>query len=291
MEIYWISGGKKCGPAIVPDLLPLLESGEITPETKGWHKGCPDWTPLRDLPALAFYFKEDGREEFPPVGTDDAIPSSVRGASLPDAGSGETVPTAPIQVIAAPPPVLRFLARVLDSVLYMTLVFGLLRLLGAPFHPLYGTPLLWLPMYFLEGFLLSRYGATPGKMLLGISVTRLDGSRLSGSQGIYRGIQVFLFGVGFMYSILPLFMMAISWYQVRMRGVATWDARLGLVPRMASHVGSERLLAALLLVFACMVAAGMLVQAWVPDMLAWMNEAFAGTGTEIPSWLKNMLKN
>jgi uncharacterized RDD family membrane protein YckC len=63
--------------------------------------------------------------------------------------------------------------------------------------PSYGFRLQWHGLlYFLQvalpllyhGFFLSRYGATPGKMLLGLQVQRVDGRRLSFVRGACRGL-------------------------------------------------------------------------------------------------------
>ncbi|MBQ9835074.1 MAG: DUF4339 domain-containing protein [Akkermansia sp.] len=53
MDIYWIENGKRKGPVTVPDIISLVQMGELTPDTQGWHAGCAAWMPLRELPALA----------------------------------------------------------------------------------------------------------------------------------------------------------------------------------------------------------------------------------------------
>ena len=71
MDIYWIADKKQCGPATVPDVLSLVQMGELTPDTRGWHAGCEKWMPLRELPALADFLEEkpepEPAEELPPV--------------------------------------------------------------------------------------------------------------------------------------------------------------------------------------------------------------------------------
>ena len=72
MDIYWIADKRQCGPATVPDVLSLVQMGELSPDTRGWHAGCENWMPLRELPALADFLKEkeeepQQQEELPPV--------------------------------------------------------------------------------------------------------------------------------------------------------------------------------------------------------------------------------
>lgn len=52
-NIYWIRDKKRCGPATVPDVISLVQMGELTRSTLGWHSGCDKWMPLEKLPALA----------------------------------------------------------------------------------------------------------------------------------------------------------------------------------------------------------------------------------------------
>ncbi len=58
MDIYWIKDKSQCGPSTVPDVISLLQMGELTPETLGWHAGCKKWLPLRELPALADFLNK-----------------------------------------------------------------------------------------------------------------------------------------------------------------------------------------------------------------------------------------
>lgn len=276
MEIYWVENKKQCGPISVSEIISKIEAGELTAETRGWHSGCEAWRPLRELPALAFYFEREKKEDSPEK-EEDAV-------------NDQTAPI-PVQVITAPLPMMRFLARVVDSSLYMLAAFALLRALQMPFHALYFTPLLWLPMYFAEGWLLHVFGTTPGKKLFGIEVSRLDGSHLTTGQGINRSLQVFFFGMGFMYSILPLVTMAVSLYHVRTRGLTLWDARCKIFPKVVKSCGAERILTALAVVFCSLYLSGMLFQAWMPDMLTWLQETAQSEGGQVPSWMQNFLQH
>lgn len=71
MDIYWIKDKQRRGPATVPDILSLVQSGELTPDTLGWHAGCTGWQPLRELPALCDFLREpepETEEEAPRAG-------------------------------------------------------------------------------------------------------------------------------------------------------------------------------------------------------------------------------
>lgn len=58
MDIYWIQDKQRRGPATVPDVISLVQMGEITRDTLGWHAGCQGWKPLCELPALADFLND-----------------------------------------------------------------------------------------------------------------------------------------------------------------------------------------------------------------------------------------
>ena len=117
MDIYWIADKRKCGPATVPDVISLVQMGELTPDTKGWHAGCEQWMPLRELPALVDFLQEkpapEAEEELPPVPA-----AGAEAEERPD-----VVPENAVRVYL-PSPAARMLARLVDMALYMALVFG-----------------------------------------------------------------------------------------------------------------------------------------------------------------------
>lgn len=300
MEIYWIENKQQRGPASVPDVLSMIEAGDITWESRGWHRGCAGWQPLRELPALSYYARrvplhrvEDAGaasgSDAPPA-AESPLPAPLDGTAFPGELGGEEEPgdgaanrSVAAQVVAMPTPSLRFLARMVDLFLYMFLAFALLRLFGADFHPVYYTPLLWVPMVVLEGWVIARFGTTPGKKLLGFRVTTFDNRPLSVKQGMLRSGLVFLLGLGVMYfPILPLVMMGMSWYHVRNRGLASWDARLQTLPRMeAAEVRPERIVAALFLLFICLQLTGWAVMAWSADIQAYMHDTMKSASPEM----------
>lgn len=305
MEIYWIENKERRGPASVPDVLSMIEAGELTWESRGWHRGCTGWQPLGELPALSYYAHRAPLHRAVDVGgggSDDESPTAAAAGfdphpETPEAGGGQQ-PTpalepgraAPAQIVAMPSASLRFLARMVDLFLYMLLAFALLRLFGAGFHAVYYTPLFWVPMVLLEGWIIARFGTTPGKKLLGFRVTTFDNRPLSVKQGVLRSGLVFLLGLGLMYfPILPLAMMGMSWYQVRSRGLASWDARLHTLPRMAvDYVRPERIVAALFLLFICLQLTGWVLMGWSAEIQAYMHETMQSAPPEMHRFIDSL---
>jgi hypothetical protein len=96
----------------------------------------------------------------------------------------------------------------------------------------------WVPV---EAYLLGRSGRTPGKRLLGLQVTRLDGSPPEMSQAAARSISVWVRGLALGLPIVSLLTAADGYSRLTRSGRTSWDMSLGLkvtqreddVPRMA----------------------------------------------------------
>lgn len=214
MDIYWIQNRQRRGPATVPDVISLVQMGEISPDTLGWHAGCQGWKPLRELPALSDFLNDlhnhskGGEEEEapeavspePPVqegqetapGRETPPPSFPRQGMTPPAGDDAPLPPVPPpspamadgmlhkggqgQSLYLPRPAMRLIARLVDCGLYAALAMGLLYVFQAPFseYLLPTNSLFWAPLILIEAYCLSRWRTTPGKFLLGISIRPFD---------------------------------------------------------------------------------------------------------------------
>lgn len=296
MEIYWIENRRQCGPASVPDVLSMIEAGDAGWETQGWHRGCLRWMPLRELPALSYYaWRAEHATGGPEAAGNDAddslhdfMPADASGAEKEEQTGVE--PELQQQIVPMPSPSLRLLARITDSFLYLTLAIAVLRAAESGFHLAYGTPLLWVPMCALEGWIIYRFGTTPGKGLLGFGVTTFDNRKPALGQSMLRACLVFLLGMGMMYfPILVPLMMGLSWYQVRKKGLASWDARLMMLPRMrAVEVRPERILLSLVIIFVCLQLTGWMLLGWAPEIQSSLHEAMKDSPPEMHRFIDSM---
>lgn len=263
MQIYWISDGQRRGPASVPDIEAMLQLGELTPETLGWHAGCEKWLPLRELPALK-EFLTDGAP--PPQ---DPPPIAVElGEKLPP-----HLPPLIFDVIL-PGPLVRFLARMVDMSLYAILLLGILYILKAPYMEYFqpAGPAFWLPMVVIEAFFLSQYGMTPGKWLLGIRMQYTKG-KPTFTASLLRSALALILGLGCcIYPPLTVLMLIISYFSVRKRGITVWDVNSGIVPMVATPPTAARRMAACLLIFFCIQLSSTFMRPWVPDMMEILRE-------------------
>ena len=277
MQIYWISDGEKHGPASVPDVESMLQLGELSPTTLGWHTGCEKWMPLRELPALA-----DAQLDTPPEGVAPAPPISVElGEKLPP-----HLPSLIFDVVV-PGPMARFLARMVDMALYTTVVMGILYMLKAPYSEnlLPGGIVFWAPLVVIEACLIYLRGATPGKWLLGIRMQFVKG-RTSYLASFVRSAMAFVLGLGCMFPVLVVVMLAFSYFSVRRRGVAIWDVNTSIVPMIASTPPTAlRKFYACLLIYLCMVLSSAFIQPWLPDILDSMRERDPVVTQAFEEWL------
>lgn len=227
MDIYWIEDKKKCGPVTVPDIISRVQMGELSPDTKGWHAGCEQWMPLRELPALADFLKEKPAEE-----ERDTLPLPEEAVS-PEDDCPAGIPENAVRVYL-PSPASRLLARLVDMSLYTAVFYTAVYLRQISFDPalLPSNPLMWLGFVVLEALLVYFLGGTPGKFLLGIQVRRVGEESMTIGCSLARSFMAFIGGMGMMVSLLPLFMMGFSWWQLRTRGMTMWDARCRTLPIM-----------------------------------------------------------
>lgn len=267
MRIYWIENGKRCGPATVPDILSKVQLGELAPDVLGWHSGCADWVPLKELPALADFLSPaepvSAAEESP---AEPEPPASPSGAPAGSAGGASGVP--PLSLLM-PGPVTRFLARMVDMVLYATIVLSIMHLLQIPymssFHP--GRFLFWVPMLVIEAMVVCAWGTTPGKYWMGVRLQGVGG-RISFRASLMRCIFAFALGLGCMVPLLNLFTLVMSFAQLRRRGFLPWDALTSTVPILTRPSSFFNRFVVLIYIFFCLSLCGQYMQPWLPDMQA-----------------------
>ena len=290
MDIYWIDKERKRrGPATVPDMISKVRTGELSAdETLGWHAGAVGWVPLKELPALTDFICErapkhityDPNDPLPELDDRDTPPTLEEGGA--DPPQEREMPRGVLRVYI-PMPYVRLLARLVDMGIYTVLAYALLYALHVEFSTalLPCGPLLWLGMLLLEPLLLCTRGTTPGKALFGIRVQDMAGGKgrpLTFGRAFARTMLVFVMGLGMMFSILPLFAMGFSRWQLGRHGLTAWDARTGSLPVQKEPSRATRSLVAVLLLICCLQCTARLMEPWTPamlDMLAEQNPQLA----------------
>lgn len=329
MDIYWIKDKHRCGPATVPDVISLVQMGEISPDTPGWHAGCKGWMPLRSLPALSDFLDElrepsadehrdsedspeedEARDSEPlrrPGGDDfagaDGGDFSAFGEGSKEPGkrseagaerrhdaaepqsSGRSdepaLPPLPPDDLASilgehprrvylPSPGARFMARMVDYALYMIVAYLIIFNLGIEYDKrlLPGSFYIWIPCLLLEGILLSSFGTTPGKALMGIRMSIFgEAEKLSVLRATTRSALVFALGCGLMiFPLIPLTGLLALW-RLRRRGITGWDAGCSTIPVQVKPATTERMLLGFTILFGAFMSMSVLLMPWMPSML------------------------
>jgi len=146
-------------------------------------------------------------------------------------------------------PWVRYLARMIDLFLG-SLVLVLILSLAWPSalklpDVLFGIAALFF-LVFVEAFLISTFGRTPGKWLLRIKLRTSNGQRLSFPQALKRSFRVWYRGLGLGLPIISLITLIVAYRNLKRHGITTWDRDAQLV---VSHkkIGFTRAALALLL--------------------------------------------
>jgi uncharacterized RDD family membrane protein YckC len=128
-------------------------------------------------------------------------------------------------------PWVRYWARHCDYIIFFLLV-GIVGGLIAPsiMHTVFsneheaGFSLLLIFLYtFFEAGLLSTWGYTPGKWLLGISVRDKEGNKLSYDKAFTRAIKVWWRGMGIGFPIVYFFTQISANRRLTNNGITSWD--------------------------------------------------------------------
>lgn len=91
-----------------------------------------------------------------------------------------------------------------------------------------GTLLLLFYLIFFEPMMLSSFGTTPGKSLLGIKIRDLSGKKISYTTAMRRGSLLWLNGMGIGIPLIAFFTMIIAYNKLKRNGITSWDEKCGI---------------------------------------------------------------
>ena len=281
MDIYWIQGHEQKGPLPEVEVISMLEAGLIPENARAWHAGCPEWVCIRDLPALKGAgavsrgegerrnreeegLENAGEEQAPALAADADCPQE-EGGTASEEGAPLVVPYAYV----------RFLGRMADIMMHMTLYLSVLRVSGLAFNPGFlpgsyeALLYLCLPMVLVETAFLGTLGTTPGKAMLGVSVRDYRGGRLSFPTAFRRSLFVMVLGLGCFAPSLMLLALFFSWWWVRRFGFTPWDRKLGTTDVLNGPLTPRTVVMTLALVILCLQLIYVLLIPWLPEMEAY----------------------
>lgn len=299
MDIYWIKDKQRRGPATVPDVIALVQMGELTPDTKGWHAGCDSWAPLKELPALVDFLGElKDKSKNPEPETPNLPPLPPQVTETPQSAPTAQPPSIDITIagvpkngitgpVTLPPPWARLAARLVDSSLYAAIAMGLLSLTGISYGDII-MPLFWLPMIFLEALMLWRKGTTPGKAIMGITVSTIGtGQRMRFSRAFFRSLSVNLIGMGCYLFPICMVTMCISYFMLTRRGMTMWDAQSMTLPIQLRKTGVLHYIMSAILIYVMMqVTAFSLLR--IPGALETVEQISPDTARQLRQVMPNL---
>jgi len=207
---HYDSGNRPRGPYTESEIAGRIAEGEVTGQTLVWAHTMEDWLPAATVGPFKAHF--------------------TRGEPLHD---DPTVPAGPGFVyVSQMQPWARYFARHLD---YATFVFVAIVVSMLTFSSIRGiltmtvgqmiiaVILLTLIWAFVEAALVSTYGTTPGKYLLGVRVTDSEGLKPGLAQSLRRSLRVWAMGMGMALPVVGLVTQALGYRALKRHGVAPWD--------------------------------------------------------------------
>lgn len=81
----------------------------------------------------------------------------------------------------------------------------------------------WVVMFLVEPLLLARFGTTPGKWIMGITLTRPDGEKLSYREGLERTALLFCYGEAFSIPLVNIGFNVWSYYKYTRGRELAWE--------------------------------------------------------------------
>jgi uncharacterized RDD family membrane protein YckC len=277
MEIWIIRDGEKVGPIQDYEVRRKIETGELTRDVPAWHEGLATWRPLVEIPLF--------KDEFDWVHLGDLSADPLldeERAALRPPRPGGPPPLPAAQVLGR-----RFWARWLDIHCYLAIWWLTMWASGRDIEGMLTNLLLLglqlVPWFIAESILLHRFGTTPGKWLLGLRVTNVDGSPLTLAAATLRSFRILIVGIGFGWAPLALLYHAFNFFLIKRLGNPLWDHAGGHRVRAEPLVG-WRIITVILLLFLAIQLQWAVVAPYMIKNAVETFPAFKETFEKNPPW-------
>ncbi|PCI76057.1 hypothetical protein COB21_04935 [Candidatus Aerophobetes bacterium] len=123
----------------------------------------------------------------------------------------------------------RFFARSFDYLFFILVLLILTHITPlrfTSFHPYFFISVIFF-WIFIETFLLSTVGTTPGKWLLSMHVSQKNGKKLSLRDSLHRSVSVWWLGLAAGVPIICLVTMLVASVKLSSTGTCSWDKMEG----------------------------------------------------------------
>jgi uncharacterized RDD family membrane protein YckC len=216
---WWFAEqGASHGPLTQSELVEQFRERKLALATLVWQPGMSEWQPISAVPTLK------------------ALLHPNRAVDLADTAWH------------------RWFARVWLDYFFASMLVGIAVGIAAPdsgilknnWAILWIAALIWIP---LEAALLSSFGTTPGKFLVGLRVVSSEGEHLSYSQALARALQVWVNGMAFVIPVVLLFTFVGQYKRLKAGKNTSYDESGGyVIVRTPLTAGRRVLLAAVIVV-------------------------------------------
>ena len=223
---YYVKGNKKLGPISESKMQEMFDKGDLVSETLIWSNTLTEWTPASNV--QTFHIKSVPIP--PPLPKQEKEVSQIR-------------------------PWVRFWARHVDIVLIQVLVgiiFGLIApALVQGKDLLFGFAILF-AWVFIEAYLLSTWGTTPGKWLLRTTLRDSNSEKLLFSNAIGRSLSVWGNGLACGFPIINLIFLARAHKKLTKEGITKWDSECRTVIKH-NRIGPVRVIVTILILLGFLI--------------------------------------
>ncbi len=245
MTKWWYAeGDQPKGPVNTDKIRQLFQAEEIGAETKVWRDGLESWQPLGELGGLKALEAEDNSSDLQEEAFEKAR-----------ALAATTWP--------------RFFARILDlffeALIQGTtagIMLGVLMNCFYPFSITLAMAIGWLVVFYpilmiIDGLIFAIFGNTPGKALLGLKVTTLEGESLSRSRYMRRNFAVLVKGLGLFVPFVNLATLCFQFQRLSRGKQASYDELNGWMVS-SRPLGKVRIAILMLLALGVLVGLAMI---------------------------------
>ncbi|CAK6688863.1 RDD family protein [Synechococcus sp. BA-124 BA4] len=227
---YYHEAGQQKGPIAEEAFVKLFESGVLSADTLVWTESLKDWQQARTVEGL--------------------VPPAL---SLPPPPLGNTMRSPPVHAFVPSGPQIRpwprFWARTTDYLLFGGLT-GIILAFTFPAPSKIQDVLLGMiaafVFVFVEPWMLSTWGTTPGKALFNVRLRKNDGTKPNYAEALSRAFNVWVRGEGLGIPIVLLFMRTKAYNKLTKEGITSWDREGGFTVAH-KNIGAGRIIAAVAL--------------------------------------------
>ncbi len=205
MTWFYVDAGQQAGPVTDEQLDEFVRNGKVRRDTLVWRDGMPNWQPYSQARPEGMQPTAPAPPPPPPPLLGGGIPPT---STVPGQPMYQTIPGAEYGTLYGGF-WLRLVAKIIDYVIMRIVTLPLEFLPIGIFSVLPKDPSTWaqvltpgaliaaaMPMFYITtalwvlyiGFFLGKFGATPGKMALGLKVVREDGTAISYGRAFGRAL-------------------------------------------------------------------------------------------------------